>query len=98
MPVRDEFYTTTAWRALRLLVLDRDGWECQRAGPSCIGRATHAGHILSRVEHPDLAMQLDNVRAECVKCNTIDGGKISGRRRRRFIPSRRGDANGFDEW
>lgn len=48
MPVRDAFYTTPAWRAIRLLVLNRDGWECQRQGPRCIGRATHAGHILPR--------------------------------------------------
>lgn len=55
------------WRALRLLILRRDGGVCQIRGPHCTQIATTVDHIQPRqAGGQDVA---HNLRASCVKCN-----------------------------
>lgn len=68
--------STRAGRALRRVVLDRDGWRCQRPVPGgiCGAYAHTAGHIIARVHGgPDT---LDNLRAECARHNYADGAVL----------------------
>jgi hypothetical protein len=68
--------STRAGRALRLTVLNRDGWRCQRPVPGgvCAAVATTAGHITARVHGgPDT---LANLRAECTRHNYGDGARL----------------------
>lgn len=71
--------STTAWRRVRAYVLARDGHRCQARGPQCLGIATTCGHIVPRIDGGN--DRLDNLRAECVKCNYSDGARITARRR-----------------
>ena len=61
-------YDDAPWRAVRLLVLERDGWMCQIRGPRCELDANEADHIVPwRVggAYYDMA----NLRASCGNCN-----------------------------
>lgn len=59
--------STTAWKKVRRLVLERDGYRCQIRGPRCLTIATQADHIVLKsqggTDHPD------NLRASCGPCN-----------------------------
>jgi 5-methylcytosine-specific restriction endonuclease McrA len=63
--------STTAWRRLRALVLDRDEHTCQVRLPGCTGVATHADHITPKsrggTDHPG------NLRGSCRSCNLHRG-------------------------
>ena len=54
--------STRAWRKLRLVILERDGYRCRCGKP-----ATDVDHILPVIQggtdHPD------NLRAGCAHCN-----------------------------
>jgi 5-methylcytosine-specific restriction endonuclease McrA len=65
--VRNRFYHSTAWRALRAGVLERDGYLCQLQLTGCMRRASTADHIVERREggSDDDA----NVRAVCASCH-----------------------------
>jgi len=64
----DPFYTSTSWRRIRKLILDRDEHRCQIQGPHCTKRATHVDHIIPRgIGGPPLDPA--NLRAACAKCN-----------------------------
>ena len=74
--------STRRWRAIRLAVLDRDGWTCWRCGVRLTDddrRApTHAtvGHRHQRRAEgggDDPA----NLAAECLRCNTADGASVT---------------------
>jgi 5-methylcytosine-specific restriction endonuclease McrA len=59
------------WYRLRLLVLERDGWTCQRCGAP----ATDCGHLIPAAHGgPDTP---DNLQAECARCNRADGHTIA---------------------
>lgn len=63
-----------AWRRLRLLVLDRDGWRCQLptvTGSLCGAPASHVDHIVPRKDGGGDG--LDNLRAACPPCNLRRG-------------------------
>lgn len=63
---RDPFYATPAWRALRIVVLQRDAYWCQ----VCRKRwANTVHHKISRKERPDLALDADNCEAICGICH-----------------------------
>lgn len=42
----------------------------------------HLGHLVDRVDAPELASRLDNLAPECSRCNTTAGGRTGARRRR----------------
>lgn len=61
-------YNTSAWRAVRLVVLARDGHLCQIRGPNCTLDATEVDHIIPwRVG--GAVFDEDNLRASCLTDN-----------------------------
>lgn len=69
----DGFYSTAAWRRLRLRVLQRDGYLCQIRRAGCTLRATQVDHIIPRKDLPaGSTLNLDdtNLRASCANCNS----------------------------
>lgn len=67
----DPFYLTPAWRALRIVILKRDGFRCVicKADVSAKG-AARVDHIKPRSTHPDLAMTHSNLRTLCSTCDS----------------------------
>src|SRR4051812_6468243 len=61
-------YADAAWRAIRLMVLARDGHRCQIRGAKCKGRATHVDHIIN-VDDGGARLDPSNLRAACASCN-----------------------------
>ena len=59
--------SSARWARIRLLVLDRDGWQCTFCG-TYHGRL-EVDHIRPLVEAPELAWSLDNLRALCRNCH-----------------------------
>lgn len=83
------------WRALRRLVIDRDGTVCRRCGkvtherrcqPGGCPLCLQVGHVLAKAlggtDDPG------NLRVECAGCNLLDGAKL-GKRRQREAQRRR---------
>lgn len=69
--------STTAWRKLRRLILDRDGHRCQlpvvrgMVVQPCGERATHVDHITPKsLGGQDVPA---NLRAACASCNLSRG-------------------------
>lgn len=63
--------STRAERVIRDLVLARDHYTCQRCG----AYATDAGHLVAR--HHGGAYTLDNLEAQCARCNRSEGHAIA---------------------
>ena len=80
MPGTDPRYGTPAWKALRLMILARDGHRCQMRGPRCAGIALEADHIVAVVDGGDFWADA-NLRAACRPCNSGAGAAITNRRR-----------------
>ena len=59
-----------AWRQLRVVVLERDGHQCQIKGPTCTGIATQVDHIVP-VAQGGSRFDPDNSRAACPECNGL---------------------------
>ena len=59
------FYASARWRKVRLMVLDRDGYQC------VCGRATDliVHHRTALTERPELALELTNLVTLCRKCH-----------------------------
>lgn len=57
--------STRAWRRVRVLVLDRDGYLCKINGPRCTTTATEVNHKLGRGVSEDMA----DLEACCFACN-----------------------------
>ncbi len=74
-------YKSVAWRRVRLVVLERDGWRCRIRGARCLGKATEVDHVVPLVHGGD-ALDPSNLRASCKPCNA---GRSNRRVRR---PSR----------
>jgi 5-methylcytosine-specific restriction protein A len=74
-------YGSVQWRALRLYVLERDGWRCRICAEGCTGEATQADHIVAVAEGGPPFDPL-NCRAACEFCNKSRGGALGNRRRR----------------
>ena len=75
----DALLCTSAYRRLRLAVLDRDGWLCQIHGPRCTRYATVVDHVVSRVDG-GAVFDPSNMRAACRACNADRAGDYGGRR------------------
>jgi len=78
---RDPRLTTSAYRALRLAVLDRDRWLCQMRGPRCTRYATEVDHIVARADGGSV-WDTTNLRAACRACNSRGGAERTNARRR----------------
>jgi 5-methylcytosine-specific restriction endonuclease McrA len=63
----------SAWQRVRLVVLERDGYECQIRGPKCLGRATEVDHVVPWREGGAWS-DPTNLRASCRPCNA---GRVS---------------------
>jgi 5-methylcytosine-specific restriction endonuclease McrA len=83
MPTKDPRYDTPAWRAVRLVVMDRDKWVCQIRQRGCTYRATDVDHIQAAVEGGEF-YDLSNLRASCRGCNARAGAKVATARRARY--------------
>jgi 5-methylcytosine-specific restriction endonuclease McrA len=62
----DPFYLSAPWRALRLQALQRDRFRCVVCGCSVAAPGSaRVDHILPRLQHPELALSLSNLRTLC---------------------------------
>ena len=69
-PQKKSIIHSAAWRRLRLLALQRDHYLCQHClGKNIIRKATEVHHIKPRSEHPELALDLDNLVSLCWDCH-----------------------------
>lgn len=77
--------STRAWRRVRRLVLERDGYRCKRpvVGGLCGAHANQVGHVVARVDGGTDDPR--NLRAECAPHNLADGARLANRRRRPTI-------------
>jgi 5-methylcytosine-specific restriction endonuclease McrA len=57
---------TPRWKALRMQVLERDGWRCVLCPER---RGLEVDHIQSVRTRPDLAWSLDNLQCLCGRCH-----------------------------
>lgn len=66
----DPFYLSKTWRALRALVLKRDGYRCVicKADVSAKG-AARVDHIKPRSTHKHLELDPSNLRVLCSRCD-----------------------------
>jgi 5-methylcytosine-specific restriction endonuclease McrA len=62
------------WRALRKTILARDGYVCAYCGQI----ADTVDHILSVKDHPDQAMNTENLISACKSCNSRKGSRSQG--------------------
>jgi len=79
------FYRSTAWRKVRPLVLQRDGGMCvhcmarfRRGEMIKPRRATLVHHIKTLEEHPELALQMDNLASSCDICHNREHPEKGG--------------------
>jgi 5-methylcytosine-specific restriction endonuclease McrA len=78
----DPRYNTTAWRKVRLLVLDRDRGLCQMHGRKCTRYATQVDHVVA-IEDGGAFYDVANLRAACRTCNAGAGSTVRERKRYR---------------
>ena len=80
-----EFYNSEKWKHKRLAILRRDQYECQDcrkrlqeakekdvrlpAMDAKIRRATQVHHIMELKEHPELALDDENLVSLCTQCH-----------------------------
>ena len=67
--ITTDFYTSTAWRALRYKVLSTQEHKCTKCfrTPEKHGIALHVDHIKPRSKYPQL--EYDNLQILCDDCN-----------------------------
>ena len=62
------FYDTPQWKAVRRLVLMRDGYRCTVCGCTVRGKGNaRVDHIRSIHDRPDLGLVLSNLRTLCTE-------------------------------
>ncbi len=54
------------WRALRHIVLERDGWACVQCGEQ---RRLEVDHVLPVKTHPELSFSPGNLQTLCGRCH-----------------------------
>ena len=74
MPKSKDPRDTRAWRSLRKVILARDGYVCHYCGQD----ATTVDHVLSIKDHPDQAMNPENLVSACKLCNSRKGSRSQG--------------------
>jgi 5-methylcytosine-specific restriction protein A len=84
---------TWKWKQVRKRVMERDGHECQVRGSKCTIDAYAVDKIIPAHVDPDLALDMENLRAVCGNChNQITARQASAaaaEARRRRSPKRR---------
>ncbi|MGX9346374.1 HNH endonuclease [Microbacterium sp. KNMS] len=65
------------WEAVRLAVLDRDGWQCQYCHKHLEGTDATADHIIPK--NAGGTDDLDNLVASCRRCNGIKSDNLVAR-------------------
>jgi hypothetical protein len=68
MTTAKQVYASAAWRRVRKVVLERDGYLCRVRLPGCTGQATQCDHIIS-VDDGGSWFDEGNLRAACAHCN-----------------------------
>ena len=97
-----KFYDSGAWQEKRIRILIRDHYECQdcrerlRAAVESgtqlnfkeriIRRATEVHHIKELKEHPELALDDDNLISLCYLCHNKRHGRYQGGRTKKKEP------------
>lgn len=81
---RASFYGSSAWRKLRLQVLERDHYECQwcKAEGKVVSindTILEVDHIQELEYHPELALDADNLRTLCKECHNKRHGRMNYR-------------------
>ena len=66
-------YDDATWRRVRLLVLQRDGYQCRINGPKCETVANQVDHIVP-IDAGGRRLDMNNLRAACGPCN---GGRAA---------------------
>lgn len=68
----DKFYKSREWTNLRKQAIERDNNECQMCkehGKVSIAQCVH--HIKHLKEHPELALDINNLKSLCNICHNI---------------------------
>ena len=67
----DKFLMSYEWRAMRMFVIERDGRRCRCCGATPGDGMTriNVDHIKSRRDHPELALDPNNLQVLCSVCN-----------------------------
>ncbi|WP_143316874.1 HNH endonuclease signature motif containing protein [Clostridium sp. HBUAS56017] len=77
------FYVSTAWKHLRLEVLDEQNHECQMCkAKGEYSKATTVHHIKHVNKHPQLALTKSNLMAVCKECHN----ELHPEKRRNYKP------------
>ena len=91
------FYCSPKWEKLRQVALTRDNRECQECKRQ--GRVTvdskkvegekkkvrmNVHHIKELEEHPELALDLDNLETLCLKCHNQIHNKLMNRKEKQW--------------
>jgi 5-methylcytosine-specific restriction endonuclease McrA len=84
-----KFYKSTSWKHLRQQALERDNWECQRCkelGKVHVDSKKVQGekksielnvhHVKEIYHHPELALELDNLKTLCLNCHNEIHGRV----------------------
>lgn len=66
-PATKRFYSSVAWKKLRIEVFERDNYTCKDC--SIQGGYLEANHIKPRSKYPDLKLEASNVETLCKKCH-----------------------------
>jgi 5-methylcytosine-specific restriction endonuclease McrA len=74
MPKSKDPRDSRQWRALRKTILARDGYTCMYCGQI----ADTVDHVLSVKDHPDQAMNPENLLSACKSCNSRKGSRSEG--------------------
>lgn len=81
---RSLFYQSIQWRDKRQAILERDNFECQWCKAE--GKVTlrddsvlEIDHIQELVDHPELALDDDNLRTLCKDCHNKRHGRMNYR-------------------
>lgn len=69
---------SSAWRKVRLDVLNRDRWVCRVRLPGCRLRATDAHHLDDYAVHGG-SLDPERLVASCGHCNKVLGGRLARR-------------------
>lgn len=69
----DKFYICKDWKKKRKEILRRDHYECQRCKQNHkVSKATTVHHIKHLKEHPELALDDDNLESLCSDCHNLE--------------------------
>ena len=65
--VTDSFYKSKRWRTVRRFALERDLYQCVVCGADVSAPgAARVDHVKERSTHPELELDIDNLRTLCV--------------------------------